>query len=120
MAQILVVDDSAFQRSILKKVIESAGHSVIEAPNGREGIEKATALKPGLITMDLLMPDMSGQETLMEMNKLGLKIPTVIISADIQESTKKDCMNLGAVGFINKPLQGPSIEALINLIRCYL
>ncbi len=59
--------------------------------------------QPNCVLADLLMPDMNGFEFLQALQEKGLRIPTIIISADIQEGSRNQSYNLGAVNFINKP-----------------
>jgi twitching motility two-component system response regulator PilH len=120
MATVLVVDDSSYQRAILRSSLETAGYNVTEASNGREGVDKAAAVKPDAILLDLLMPDMDGVAALTEIKERGFKIPVIVVSADIQETTKKTCMNLGAVGFVNKPVKGESLQSVLNILKNYI
>ena len=69
MANILIIEDSAFQRNVLSKTVAGAGHAVTEATNGREGLEKIVAETPDLVLCDLLMPEMSGMELIEELNR---------------------------------------------------
>ncbi len=114
MALILIVDDAAFSRRMIRKALQTDGYEILEATNGREGLEIACSHTPDLILTDLLMPDINGFELLQALQKQGLKIPTIIISADIQESSRKQGLELGAAGFINKP---PKAEELRNTVQ---
>lgn len=64
MAKIMVIDDSAYARHILKNALEKGGFEVVEASNGTEALEQIPIAQPNLVTMDLLMPGMQGQELL--------------------------------------------------------
>ena len=65
MANILVVDDAAFMRMTIKKMLEAHGHHVIgEAGNGAEGVSKYKALNPDVIMLDLTMPEMNGMDAI--------------------------------------------------------
>ncbi|MBI5815002.1 MAG: response regulator [Nitrospinae bacterium] len=119
MGKILICDDSAYQRSILRKYMEEDGHAVTEAMTGKEAVEKASSPGHDLMLLDLLMPDMSGLQVLEALAAKGVKMPVVVVSADIQETVKKNCMNQGAVGFVNKPVKGASLEGLRNIIKAY-
>lgn len=67
MANIMVVDDAAFMRHIIRSILEEAGHSVIcEAENGREAVDKYRKYRPDLVTMDVTMPEMEGVDALRE------------------------------------------------------
>lgn len=114
MALILIVDDAAFSRRMIRKALQTDGYEILEATNGREGLEMASTHTPDLILTDLLMPDLHGFELLQAIQQKGLKIPTIIISADIQESSRQQGLQLGAAGFINKP---PKAEELRHTVQ---
>ncbi len=105
MAQILIIDDSAYQRHKARHAVETAGHELLEAANGSDGLKTAAATMPDCILLDLLMPKMRGEEVLQTLRDQGLDTPVIVLTADIQESTRQRCLELGAVAFINKPLQ---------------
>lgn len=105
--RVLVVDDSTFMRGALVRMIEKdARFKVVDiAVNGKEGVEKALALKPDVITMDVEMPVMNGIEALTEIMK-GPKIPVVMVSTltEAGAATTLKALELGAVDFIPKAL----------------
>jgi CheY-like chemotaxis protein len=103
MTLILIIDDAAFSRRMIRKYLQVDGYEIIEATNGREGLELVHQRKPNCVLTDLLMPDMNGFEFLQALQDEELKIPTIIISADIQEEARNQSYNLGAINFINKP-----------------
>jgi CheY-like chemotaxis protein len=114
MTSILIVDDAAFSRRMLKKYLTADGYTIIEATNGREGLEMASDRSPDGILTDLLMPDLNGFEFLEALQEKGLKIPVAVISADIQDSSRQRAMALGATGFVNKP---PKEEEIRQIVR---
>jgi two-component system chemotaxis response regulator CheY len=109
MARILVIEDSAYQRTKISKVLESVGHLVIQASDGREGLLTAASSNPDLVLLDLLMPEMGGLEVLQELHDKHLALPVIVLTADIQETTRRQCLDLGADGFINKPLKSQEL-----------
>ncbi|MBI5638287.1 MAG: response regulator [Nitrospinae bacterium] len=119
MAKILVIDDSGYQRSVIRQLLESEKHQVIEAPDGVEGLAAAKRERPALILTDIVMPNMQGMEFLQKMKDEKVGIPVVVVTADIQETTLKQCQNLGAAGLVNKPLKGAAADTLRNLIKVY-
>jgi len=119
MPLILVVDDSSFQRKYLRKTLEKEGYEVVEASEGAKGVSVAEQRKPDVILMDALMPEMSGQEALEELKRRDITTPVIVVTADIQETTKKEFLDLGAVGFVNKPVKGDQLFSLLNIIKCY-
>ena len=103
MLKILVVDDSLFQRKSICQILIDAGYEVVEAADGQEGLEKALALQPDCILTDLLMPRMDGVEFIAELKERGPLPPLFVLTADIQESRRRLCMDLGVNGFLSKP-----------------
>ena len=114
MAKILLVDDSSFKRKNTSKLLRELGHEVISAENGQVGMSVARAEQPDLIITDLLMPVMDGISYLRNLQNDGIRIPTIVTSADIQESTRQECLKLGARAFLSKPLKPADIERAIN------
>lgn len=103
MALILITDDSAFTRKALGKMVRAEGHEIIEAANGRECLNLITERKPDCLLIDLIMPEMGGMEVLKVLHRKGPKIPTIVVTADIQTSVRTECFENGAMGFLNKP-----------------
>ncbi|AIF69317.1 chemotaxis protein CheY [Palaeococcus pacificus DY20341] len=117
MARILVVDDAAFMRMLLKKILTQAGHQVIgEASNGEEAIEKYKELKPDLVTMDIIMPKMDGISAVGEIVKIDQNAKVVMITAVGQEAKVMKALKNGAKGYIVKPFQAPKVIEEINRI----
>ncbi len=113
MALFLVTDDSAFQRKIISDYLIEAGHRTIEAVDGSDCIEKAKTQKPDCILLDLTMPKIKGQDVLKELSNLKITIPVVVITADIQESSREQCLALGARAYLNKPFKK---NELVNVL----
>lgn len=105
MTRILIIDDSVYQRNKVRRATEAAGYELLEATNGQEGLEIVATHTPDCILLDLIMPEMDGVEVLQALHNQWEHIPVVVLTADIQESTRQQCLKLGAVAFINKPLQ---------------
>jgi|WetSurMetagenome_2_1015567.scaffolds.fasta_scaffold49003_4 two-component system, chemotaxis family, chemotaxis protein CheY len=114
MARILIIDDSTFQRRILLSLLKEMGHSVLEASNGREGLDTALREKPDLIITDLLMPELDGFSFLREAKKAGLATPVLIVTSDIQTATRDRCLSLGASGVLNKPVKKEILSEMVN------
>ena len=106
MALILIVEDSSTMRKAIRKIVKAEGHDTLEAPDGREGLEIAATHAPDCILLDLIMPEVDGLEVLKALRERGSKIPVIVLTADIQEIVRKECLELGATAFINKPLIG--------------
>jgi twitching motility two-component system response regulator PilH len=115
MALILVVDDSPTMMSATSKILNAAGHEVIQAGGGYEGIEKAASEKPDLILMDVVMPDINGFQATRKIttNPETKHIPVIILTTKDQETDKVWAMRQGAKDYIVKP---PSKEELLSKI----
>ena len=105
MALILITDDSWIARLSLKKILKPLSVTLLEAENGTKAMEMIRNEKPDLILLDLLMPEMDGTDILRLMKKESINIPVIVLSADIQETTRKEVNALGAVAFIQKPAE---------------
>jgi len=114
MARVLVVDDSRLSRKILADMIKQAGHEVLEAPNGCEAVKMVETEDLDCVFLDLLMPEMDGFGVLSSLREKSLSVPVTILSADIQETTKKRCLELGAFGFLNKPQKREEVLKAID------
>ena len=114
MAHILIIDDSMYQRLRMRNTLQAGGHELLEATNGREGLEMALSGTPDCIILDLVMPDMGGLEVLQTLRDRGATIPVIVHTSDIQETTRRQCHALGAVSFLNKPLKEGELRAAIN------
>jgi CheY-like chemotaxis protein len=114
MTTILIIDDSKLSRTMTKRALIEAGYETIEADNGRVGLQMLKEHQPDCITLDLLMPEMDGQQVLAAMRDEGIGIPVVVVTANIQEDVRKECLALGAFDVINKPnMRGEEFVAVI-------
>lgn len=116
MTLVLIIDDAAFSRRMLRKFLQVDGYEILEATNGREGLELVRKHKPNCVLADLLMPEMNGFEFLKAVQDEELKIPIIIISADIQEGSRDQCYNLGAAKFINKPTKENELRSTVKQV----
>jgi two-component system chemotaxis response regulator CheY len=103
MAKILVVDDSGMSRRTLRKILEPAGHQVIEAEDGITALENYYLHKPDVVLLDLTMTGMYGIDVLEKLREMDAGARVIVASADIQSSTGKLVEEAGASGFITKP-----------------
>jgi CheY-like chemotaxis protein len=116
MALILIIDDSSYQRRLIRRFIEAKGHQIIEAVNGRDGLEMITTHTPDCVLLDLIMPEASGFDLLETLQQQNIKIPVVVITADVQTSTHRQCKELGAAAIINKPVDSEQLFEVIDQI----
>ncbi len=117
MTKIFIVDDSSFARNHLRRTLEGAGFEVGQADSGESALSLAPTFQPDIVTLDLLMPGMSGKETLVALKKICPTAQYIIVTADIQEATQKELMDLGASAFLNKPVQGAVLLQTISQVR---
>ena len=108
MAKILIIDDSRFARNSLARILEQDDHSVEQAGDGKQGIESIVRKSPDLVIADLLMPEMDGFEMLGALKDMESSPPVIIVTADIQDSTRSRCMESGAFKVLEKPVK-PSL-----------
>jgi len=116
MSSILVIDDSGFQRASLRATLEDAGHQILEAENGRIGLLMAVKHEPDCVLLDVLMPEMDGITTLSKIRQQGMNMPIIMVTADIQDSTKQQCLSLGAQQVLHKPID-PESNLLLNTVQ---
>lgn len=116
MAKILIVDDSLFSRMHTCKPLREAGYELVEASDGVEGLAAVEEHQPDYIITDLLMPNLDGIGFLAALKERGIKIPTLVLTADIQDSKRQQCLEQGARGFLYKPVTKTKLlENIANL-----
>jgi two-component system chemotaxis response regulator CheY len=116
MAQrILIVDDSRLTRAIIKNTLTGAGFDVVgEAENGRDAIAKFGELKPDVVTMDLIMPDVDGMQATKEILSRDPKARVLVVTSLGQKLLEEDAMKTGAKGMIAKPFQPQELVKAVN------
>lgn len=111
--KVLIVDDSPIIRASMKKVVSALGYNnVIEAGSGKEAIEKHSAESPAIMFMDIVMPEMNGDEALAAIRDKDKETPIVMLSSVADQTVIEKCNGLGATGYIVKPFSlkdGPEI-----------
>ncbi|GAA3406633.1 response regulator [Paenibacillus hodogayensis] len=112
--KILIVDDAAFMRMMIKDILSKNGYEVVgEAQDGSVAVEKYKELKPDLVTMDITMPEMDGIAALKEIKKFDSNAKVIMCSAMGQQAMVIDAIQAGAKDFIVKPFQADRvIEAI--------
>lgn len=114
MKKVLIVDDAAFIRMMVRNLLTKRGYEVAgEAENGLIALQKYKELKPDLVTMDITMPILSGLEALKEIIDYDANAKVVMLTAMGQQSMVMEAINLGAKSFVVKPFKD---EVFINTI----
>ncbi len=114
MALILIVDDSQYQRNLIKKILVTEGHEFLEADNGLSAMKMTLSHKLDCVLVDKLMPEFDGEKYLEFIRQRNLSIPTIVITADIQESTYNQCISLGAFDVVYKPLKTEKLKDILQ------
>lgn len=114
MAKILIVDDSGLSRRMMRRILESAGYEVTEAPDGLTALETYCLDRPDVVLLDLTMSGMHGLEVLNKLRELDKHAVVVIASADIQTSTRALADASGARAFLTKPYDAQQVLTAIQ------
>lgn len=115
MAKILIVDDSKTSRKFLKNMLESGGHEVVaEAVNGQEGVDKYSEFNPDIVTMDITMPILDGNDALSLIMEHNPEAKIIMVTAAGQKSNMVEAIRRGAADFIQKPFEK---EEILNVIE---
>ena len=113
MPLVLVVDDSKFNRGRVIASLLQDGYDTIEAENGLVALDRVIAESPDVILSDLLMPELDGLGLVRELRSRQNATPVVVITADIQSSSRELCLQLGVTEFLNKPWQPEQVRAAV-------
>lgn len=108
----LVVDDDAQIRQLLKQFFQSKGMRVVLAASGEEGL-KALAHKPVVVLLDINMPGMDGVTTLQKIKEQQPKLPVVMISGGGEEKIARQTLELGAYDYVSKPFSLEYLETIV-------
>jgi two-component system, chemotaxis family, chemotaxis protein CheY len=115
MARVMIVDDAAFMRTVLKKILSEAGHEIAgEAVDGVDAVSKYTELRPDLVTMDITMPNMDGVTALKAIRGTDAGARIIMCSAMGQESLVVEAITSGARDFVAKPFEADRVVEAVN------
>lgn len=112
----LVIDDAPVNLETIDRLLAIAGHSMIGARSGQEGIDKARQEKIDVILLDLHMPDLTGYDVLRELASIGITTPVYMLSADAGADAMRQTQALGAVGYLTKPINYVKLLALLETV----
>ena len=115
--KILLVDDAAFMRMMIKDVLSKNGYSdLFEAGDGQEAVQQYSEIKPDLVIMDITMPNKDGLEALKEIKGMDSGAKVIMCSAMGQEGMVVDAIKSGAKDFIVKPFKADRILQAVNKV----
>ena len=116
MAKILVVDDFEDSRFSLARLLELAGHTVIEAADGRAAVEMTADERPDVVLMDLTLPILDGVEATEQIRAAGAhaEVPIVALSAHDTESHRSRALGAGCNAYVTKPVDFEALERLLT------
>jgi two-component system chemotaxis response regulator CheY len=114
MAKIMVVDDSGLSRRVSRKILEDAGHLVVDAEDGLSALERYYLEQPDVVMLDITMRGMDGIEVLRRLRELNSAARVIIVSADVQSSTRQMTQEGGACGFVTKPIVADRILEAVD------
>ena len=115
---ILLIDDDIISQNMLRSTLAQAGYSVTVASSGYEGIKKASEQPPGLIILDIMMPDMDGGDVaaILKNDPTTKDIPIILLSSLITEKAKKSNSKKEAIVYLPKPYNR---DELLNEVKEY-
>src|SRR5229473_1990062 len=112
--KILVADDEPSNRNILSQELTHKGYVVETANNGREALRKIESVRPDLLILDYMMPDLSGLEVLKELRRRENDTPVVMITAYGTLERAVEAMKEGAYDFITRPFEPDHIALVVQ------
>lgn len=114
---ILIVDDAAFMRMMIKDILTKNGYNVVgEAENGLKAVEKYNELKPDLVLMDITMPELDGIGALKKIKEADPNARIIMCSAMGQQAMVIESIQAGAKDFIVKPFQGDRVLEAVKKV----
>lgn len=115
MTRVMIVDDAEFMRMIIRDILLMHGHEVVaEVGDGEEAIQTYLEVKPDIVLMDIIMPDMDGREALQKLLTVDPEAKIVMCSSLGQQALITESMKIGAMGFIVKPFEP---NGMLDVIR---
>lgn len=112
-AKVLIVDDSAMSRRMMRRILEDAGHGVVDVADGLAALERYSIDRPAVVLLDLVMSGMRGLEVLVELRRIDPDARVIVASADIQTATRDEVLAAGACSFVNKPFIAGEVLAAV-------
>ncbi len=114
MPKVLIVDDSGLARRGTRRILEGAGFDVVEAEDGLSALEKYFIEKPGVVVLDLVMKGMYGLDVLAKLRQMDPSARVIVVSADIQTSSRELVTAGGGAAFLTKPIDPVALVDAVN------
>lgn len=115
MPSLLIVDDSPISRKILRKCLPPGDFQIREVGSGEDCLKQYQAQKADLVFLDLTMPGMDGFETLEHLRRIDPGAKVVVVTADIQSTSRAKARDLGALEVVAKPPKPETISQALEL-----
>ena len=111
---VLVVDDAAFMRMLLRDILSTGGYDVHEAVDGDDAISRYFELRPDVVTMDITMPGRDGLDALAAIIKGDPSARVIVVSALGDQAVVRSALDAGAFGYLVKPFQPDNVLARVQ------
>jgi two-component system chemotaxis response regulator CheY len=115
--KILLVDDSGLARRSTRRVLEGAGYDVVEAQDGLAALEQYAVERPDVVLLDLVMQGMYGLDVLAKLKEMDPSVKVIVVSADIQTSSRDMVRHAGASAFLTKPATTEQILQTLTTVQ---
>lgn len=113
--KILIVDDEIKIVEVVKSYLENSGYSVYEAYNGKEALDKFEKVNPSLVVLDLMLPDITGEEICKALRKKS-RVPIIMLTAKVEEEDVLKGLNIGADDYVTKPFSPRQLAARVEAV----
>ena len=114
--KLLLVDDSGLARRSMRSILEAGGFEVVEAEDGMVALEKYFVERPDVVMLDLVMKGMYGLDVLTKLREMDPSACVIVVSADVQSSSRDMVQAAGASAFVNKPVDREHLLAVIHSV----
>jgi two-component system chemotaxis response regulator CheY len=115
--KVLIVDDSGLARRMARQFVEELGFSVEEAADGAQALERYVLSRPDVVILDMVMHGLYGLDVLVKLRELNPKLPVVVVTADIQKTTREQVQAAGAAAILYKPLTREQLTTTLQTIQ---
>jgi two-component system, chemotaxis family, chemotaxis protein CheY len=113
-AKVLLVDDSGLARRSARRMLEAEGFIVVEAEDGMSALERYFVERPDVVVLDLVMKGMYGLDVLSKLREMDGDARVVVLSADVQHSSRSMVSDAGGAAFLNKPVTAEELAAAVR------